>query len=300
MIDDIHRSSNEPTATMLNAINQFEREQEQFPNRVSSQVAQTLKSFDSWMRTQNMTHNTIRAYKSRIKGFLIFYEFISKERELSEAECLSLYLNHLRKLQLVSRSISSFLTAYDAYSMFVRGTVSRITRPTRQGINNKSAVPLDPLFDHLNEKGSAKVKAIVHLITFEGLSASECVSLDLNDIVFHEGSVSILLGTKRKSSVVLTRRSEMAVLSWLDERLQMHSADPALFISKHGRRISSGGIDFLIRACGHKVFMDISAKTLRNVRLMDEHDVQSLFKTTNSRLEFAPETVAENSPVQVH
>ncbi len=190
-------------------------------------------------------------------------EQLPNSNQISNSERLKHYLRELDKQQLAPNTINNFLTAYDAFNIFKGGKMDRITRVNRKTADPQLPFPRTKMFEQLKVSCS-KVRALMHLMSYEGLKTSECEGLNLGDLIFNEESTSIRLTNRmRVRTIVLSSETEAAIFDWLEERLEIPADNPALFLNRYGKRLAQGGIDFLIHSYGHKNYLDISARKLR-------------------------------------
>lgn len=231
---------------------------------LSQEILDELSAFAKWLESQKRTRNTIRVYVSRLKGLLIYSEMMKTEGVGSPIDFLERYLEHLRERNLNQNSVDGFLIAFDSYCVYKSGFVCRQTG--RKAALDQNAVSLPILLEQLNRRGPTKLRAIVNLMVYEGLKIGECAALDLENIFFENSKVSLWIGsTGRPKMIVLGNHSENSIVSWLEERSSIAAPnEPALFVNRQGKRISTSGIDFLIRNEGHKLYLQLSPKDLRS------------------------------------
>ena len=85
--------------------------------------------------------------------------------------------------------------------------------------------------------------ALFELIYSCGLRLAEAAGLDLNDLDLAEGWVRVLGKGGKARQLPVGRKARQALKAWLDARATLARADqPALFVSRHGRRLSHRAI----------------------------------------------------------
>lgn len=102
----------------------------------------------------------------------------------------------------------------------------------------------------------------------------ECTALNVADVVLSagQGTVIVRQGMGDGDRAVLLNAALRASLArWLTDRSAYPAAtlEPALFLSRHGRRLAARTIDLIIRQLGERTDVALSAHTLRHTCLPD-------------------------------
>ncbi|WP_305881945.1 tyrosine recombinase XerC [Gilvimarinus sp. DA14] len=90
---------------------------------------------------------------------------------------------------------------------------------------------------------SVRDRAIVELFYSSGLRLSELVGINVTDLDLRDGSVLVTGKGNRQRRVPVGRCAITALQAWLNERKQhAPAAEPALFLSNRGKRISQRNV----------------------------------------------------------
>jgi integrase/recombinase XerC len=100
-------------------------------------------------------------------------------------------------------------------------------------------------------------RAMMELMYSSGLRLMELVSLNLDDVDFSDGTVR-LTGKGAKTRIVpIGRHARRAMRLWIEQRNKITSSDnPAFFVNKHGRRISTRSVELRMHKWGIKQGID--------------------------------------------
>ena len=126
----------------------------------------------------------------------------------------------------------------------------------------------------LERSQSSRNRALALLLLNAGLRVGEVAALDLGDLTIAEGQpiASIRSARSNRARVIaLDEQTRNAVSDWLAERQQRfpESKEEALFLSNQKKRITTAGIDYLIRSIGGQIALMVSAEILRHTCLMN-------------------------------
>jgi site-specific recombinase XerC len=124
----------------------------------------------------------------------------------------------------------------------------------------------------LVSSASGKERAIVAIFLETGIRLSECAALNVCDLAISDSLGKLNIYNKRNSScreVQLNEAARAPLQAWLKERNDRFalSEKSALFVNYLGERISTAGLDFLIRKIGIRARMNLSAQILRDTCL---------------------------------
>lgn len=232
----------------------------------------SLRAFYLWLLTNGKSEETARVYVSRVRGFLSFApmsvlfpdkpELLAPEDlhavALKQLQYLSAYLAERRKDQISLLSSKAIETAVKTYLVFTTGTVTAPVKESAQTINL--------------QKESAKSRLIFFLIGENGLTAGECASLSLSDVVSTKASTYLRLSRRGRPCLVKVSKNATAALAeWTAIRATIATTSGALLLNSTGSAISSQGIEHLVRSLGHKNYMDISPSSLRANAIQGHH-----------------------------
>ncbi|MBY0550308.1 MAG: hypothetical protein K2W95_23725 [Candidatus Obscuribacterales bacterium] len=239
-----------------------------------------LYYFADWLNEAGMSRHTVRNYVSRLRGFLNYVatldESIVSELPFHSPLPINLsadalishlpaYLAHCKSVGLRQSSLKDISAATDnffqCYYGITFGTASNKLRTEKTLKDNDCQL----LLDHLRCCQSKKVKLIFFLIIYEGLLPSDCSAINLGDLIFEDERTDLLLTrNQRQRKISLCIETEIALIDWLEQRSDLSSvSSDAIITSASGTRISTGGIDYLIRSTGHRLKLFLSARLLR-------------------------------------
>jgi integrase/recombinase XerC len=229
---------------------------------------------------QTFTPNTRRNYLSQISRYLHFTGDAAEEilKDPSQRDIsLANYITHLRDTaQSRLSSINTTLTAIESFFRFLGVGFPAIKRErlactpprilTREERSDLLAVVAD--------KTSAKERSVVLLFLSTGIRLGECAALNVSDASFssHEGKAILSVhkdGTSR--NLPLDEATRSALFAWLiqRERKAVESAEQALFVNNSGQRMSTQGLDLIVRKVGIHARLNLSAQVLRDTFLTE-------------------------------
>jgi integrase/recombinase XerC len=102
-----------------------------------------------------------------------------------------------------------------------------------------------------NDILSVRDHAILELFYSSGLRLSEVVNLNIDQLDFAEGTVTVTGKGNKTRIVPLGNHAIVAIQSWLKLRTSLLNKNPnekAVFISNHGKRISARNIQYRLKA----------------------------------------------------
>ena len=112
---------------------------------------------------------------------------------------------------------------------------------------------------HINDPLSYRDKAIMELFYSSGLRLAELCSLDLNDLNLPEKLLRVTGKGGKTRDLPIGRHADKAIREWLLQRNSLPLKDyNAVFISKHGNRISPRAIQQRIKYWAAKQGIEIS------------------------------------------
>lgn len=238
---------------------------------------QHLQKYDGWLKKQPISTHTRRAYRSRLNQYLVFLatsgtdfgDVFSKstDRDFAVRE----YKTHMkRSLKLKPATVNTTLAAIDHfYSFLGLGHVAikrdELPQIAPQGLTDKE----QKQFLRIIQSCKVKDKAIGLLLLYTGIRIGECAALDLDDVSIspRKGQVTIRSGKNDNFRIIpLNVVAREALDEWLELRRVKFkkSKDAALFLNPQGNRISTAGIDLIIRKIGQMAKIELSAHTLRH------------------------------------
>ena len=241
----------------------------------NSIVSNPLSAYAQWMVTNVRSAQTRRVYRSNVKLFLNYLANrglspnclcgLTSDRE----NIIALYRASLSPF-LRPRSINTVLVSLSNFMLFLgfsRVSLRREYIPSSARV--LSATEQERFAYALNCHSKTKEKALLMLIFYSGLKVGECSSLDIGDIVLTRTSGNLLLRRNGTTSLELAGEVVEAIREWLRDRHELFpdTDQRALFLNRYGRRLSTSGIDRLIRKIGISAHLEVSSELLRRTHV---------------------------------
>ncbi len=234
-----------------------------------------IHEYERELNTKDFSAHTKRAYISRNKKFLSYlYEMegIStlQDDERDWSGVINSYREFLKKEHQASlNSVNNSLTAIEDLFNHVGIDMGRVEREAWPKSMPRSLTQHEQemFLNAVYRTKSSKDKAIVLLILNTGIKIGECAALDISDIYIsaHAGRITV----KDGRIIPLNTVARRALIQWLIDRHKKFgdNCDRALFVNPQGKRISTVGIDLIVRKIGHKAHLNLSAQVLRDTCL---------------------------------
>ncbi|MBX9772385.1 MAG: tyrosine-type recombinase/integrase [Candidatus Obscuribacterales bacterium] len=238
---------------------------------------QHLQKYETWLKKQPVSAHTRRAYRSRLNHFLVFIATSNtdfgelftnpNDRDFAARE----YKTHMkRSLKFKPSTVNTTLAALDHFYTFLglgHVTIKRDELPqiAPQGLTEKE----QKQFLRVIQSCKVKEKAIGLLLFYTGIRIGECAALDLEDVSIspRKGQITIRSGKNDNfRTVPLNVVAREGIEDWIELRRIKYksSKDKALFLNPQGNRISTAGIDLIVRKIGRLAKIELSAHTLRH------------------------------------
>lgn len=239
------------------------------------ELSNLIVEYEKQLNTKEFSAHTKRAYISRNKKFL---SYLCEEEGISSlmaydkgwSEVINNYRDFLKTEHQASlNSINNSLTAIEDIFNFAGVDMGRVEREAwPKSMPRCLTVHEQEMFvNAVYRTKSSKDKAIVLLLLFTGIKIGECASLDIDDIYIsaHTGRITV----KDGRIIPLNTVARRALIQWLIDRHKKfgETAERALFLNPQGKRISTVGIDLIVRKIGHKAHLNLSAQVLRDTCL---------------------------------
>lgn len=223
-----------------------------------------LVAFREWMRTKNLSKNTMLSYNFRIEAYVRFRDEQAPREELTSPHLVPRFLQHLKDSNHSAATINQSSAALAKLFRFACKTFPYIERLEREppGARTLSVENTSKLLDQIKNCGSLKAQAITMLCFDADISASQCAGISKEDLIVSADHVYLLISSrKRRPLVELVGTTKELVLKMMTET---PDAFGPLFINETGQRISRSGIDYLIKTVGIPLRLVLSAQLLRN------------------------------------
>jgi integrase/recombinase XerC len=210
-------------------------------------------------RVRRLSPHTVAGYRHDLDTFCTF----CAERDIASAAAVAnadvrRWIAQLRH-HLGGRSVQRSLSALRSFYKYLRREHLVAHDPTTGISAPKSPRRLPATLDidqtqQLLEQPAATAddflglrdQAMMELFYSSGLRLAELIALDIGTIDFEQGQVEVL-GKGNKTRIVPVGGVALrAIAAWLRVREQARPADPALFISQRGTRISPRSVQLRI------------------------------------------------------
>jgi integrase/recombinase XerC len=242
------------------------------------QQGELLSAYDDWMISEHISNHSRRTYKSQVRAFLVFLAAeninvttLSNSHEHRE----HLVRSYKADLQgwLKGSSINNAIIAVNHFFQFLGFKPVRLRRMLVHRFQRNLTPEEQERFLHSVEKcKSAKERALAKLIYFCGIKLGQLASLNLDDLKMTGNGLKLML--KKGDALEIERDSPVseALHNWCLERGTKfpNTSDPALFLNRYGKRISTTGIDQILRKLGFFAHLEVTAEVLRRAYVARE------------------------------
>lgn len=231
----------------------------------SSDFDEVLKRFEHDLEEKGLRRSTIEGYVGNAKRYLRF-----AHGERPTAQDAEDFLQSLRKRGASCSTLNQYAYAIKAYHA-MHGEHVAFKR-----LNPDNHIPF--FFDTTDIVAifsacrNLKHLAMLHVLFYGALRASELCNLDISDLDFRSGTIRIRDGKGGKEAIALISGECIKVLqNYIKIRLRISDTGP-LFITDYGRRWSRG--------CVHEMFIKYKKKANVNkcggVHVFARHSVGAL------------------------
>lgn len=212
---------------------------------------------------RQVSHHTLSNYQRQLRAVaeLLAQAAVENWTQLQPATVRWL-LTQSHKQGLNAKSIALRLSALRQFCAYlVRAGTMRVN--PAQGIKapkaskhlpkNVDAEQLHQLLE--TEADSARAVrdlAIMELMYSAGLRLSELVNADLGDMDLTQGEIRVLGKGNKERIVPIGRKAVEALFAWLNVRMQFKPQDNALFLNRHGKRLSARSVQQIVTKWGKR------------------------------------------------
>lgn len=234
--------------------------------------------YAEWLSRQPFSDHTKRNYLSQIERFIMFavgnaaFDAQVLHSPDQRGSIIDDYVAYLRDTAKCSRS--SINTTLTAIASFYRFLGLSVLQSRRERVACKTPRVLTSQEKHnlreiVEKSTSLKDRAVVVLFLSTGIRLGECVALNVGDLVLAGHTAKLVVrhgkaGTYR--TIPLDEQTRFALQKWLVERHQIVSNknEDALFVNSKGQRMSSQGLDLIVRKIGISARLVVSSQVLRD------------------------------------
>lgn len=239
------------------------------PTALTSAYQGHLANYEAALHGERLSPHTKRNYLTQIKQFLLFAQGqgLDSELLLKDANVRDLAIE-LYKIELeLTHSNGSINTLLATLRNFYRlnGSTPFALQQAPRPRPVRKVLEADQLLRVLNVlKGpmNNRDRAIVTLFLFAGLRLSECVELNVDDVI--PASTDIAINVSGRTITLSSQAANLFNPWWEERNSKWFHASAALFLNKHGSRITASGLDSIVRKTGLQAMVVLSASILRN------------------------------------
>jgi len=222
-----------------------------------------------------------RAQRYRLTQLISFAERSFRNyKNLSASETLKDrvagdYLDYLQYfLKARPSTVNKALNTINQFYEFVGIEPLRLDREDLPSLQPQalSLSQLDSFLSGAKSCDSIKHKAVALAVATTGIRASECIALNIDDYNTDAGLLTIKPSEFEGSRVVaVDEKTKVALIEWLELRKQKFNRlnERALFLNPQRRRMSSAGVNLVIRKIAQEVGLTITAQQLRDTFLLN-------------------------------
>ena len=222
---------------------------------------------------RQVSPHTVRNYLSDLRQFLEIVQDdggngvgpLIHPRQI-DAGIIRSYLQVLHQRGAEARTLGRKLASLRGFLQFMtrRGYVdsnaARAVRTPKATRPLPNTLPIDHVFALLDtpeesESGGAsswmaqRDRAILEIFYASGVRVSELAALEVRNIDLAEGVMRVLGKGNRERQVYFGKTASRALKQYLEARetCGLGDGEPALFLNRHGRRLSTRGLQMLIK-----------------------------------------------------
>jgi len=231
-----------------------------------------LSCYRDWLTDQSLSPNTARAYYSRAKQFVLFLDYAElSSKSIDDAsalnEAVSAYLNFLKQCQKRNSTLNANINALKSFSQFLGVDFLELKRAPEyhKALSTLTLSEQERFIKAIEQQEFARDRALALMLLHTGLRLGDCARLNIQDV--GAGAASINLAANQR--VPLDEQAMLALRQWLQERQRMANdhAEPGLWLTQEGKRLSISGINYVIARIGWQAKLMVSVETLRRTFL---------------------------------
>jgi integrase/recombinase XerD len=220
---------------------------------------QLLETFTQDCLDRRLSEETIRRYKSSIKGFLNYLQNRGISPYQVDKNVLVEYIRDRRTEGVEQNTVEKDFAAINGLYDFlvfqditerniVPGVRKRYFRSYKDSDDVDAESPrklisVEQMALLINSVVNTRDKAIMTLLAKTGVRRGELIAMDVADINWTEQSITLKRFRKRSNRVVFFDDETARLLKhWLSQREKLELRIPALFIGEKGNRLKRNGI----------------------------------------------------------
>jgi site-specific recombinase XerD len=250
-----------------------------FLEKAKVDVSVGFRNYETWLSYQPLSKHTRRSYISQVYQFLLFLNQSQNQNlalPVDRANCERLIQNYTlfrHSTQFRGNSINTSLVAIKNFFKFLGVGSLTLVREKNTLIESRVLTPEERsrLISVLADVVSSKDAAVVSLLLYTGIRLWECAALNVEDVDLADHAGRLLVRDRKgnvRRNIELNEYDRNALSIWLQQRRTTSLKDKeALFLNRDGSRISTGGLDLIVRKIGIRAHLVLSARVLRRTYL---------------------------------
>lgn len=207
------------------------------------------EKFIEFMKERRKSENTYNSYLSDIKIFKKYYfdSYGEELKKLIHTDVL-MYCNYLRQNNFSNTTINRKIAALKEYNLFlisegIQNNLSILDKDyikIQKSIINKKIPTIQEInklkhFASRDNKNAKRDFCCISIFIYGGLRESEIVSLRLVDIKLENKFINIIGKGNKFRQVVINNYMYDAIEEYLEERKNIHTNNPYLFIGQKNK-----------------------------------------------------------------
>ncbi|MDW7673042.1 MAG: site-specific tyrosine recombinase XerD [Bacillota bacterium] len=212
---------------------------------------------------RGLAKNTLMAYENDMKDFSKFMVDRFAVENLADAtyDYVLTYLLSLRKKQAATTTVARRVATLKAFYkfMYLEGKIAENPLGSLETPKQGKRLPKIIGYDDVDkllaqpkglEPTSLRDKAILETLYATGMRISELIGLNISDLNISNGYLRCLGKGNKERIIPLGRKAIAAINTYLNKgrvKLVKNPAELALFVNKHGRRLTRQGCWKIIR-----------------------------------------------------
>jgi len=220
--------------------------------------------FDKLKNERQLSVHTLSNYRRDLHRFTEYLSAcdIQQWSNISESDVRG-YVSCRHRQQLSARSLQRELSAIRSFFNFLISEQQLNYNPAKSVQAPKARQPLPKTLDvdqmqrllEIRDVGPLAIrdKAILELFYSSGLRLSELVNLDLQQLELKQGILTVTGKGNKTRRLPIGKKAIEAMRDWLVIRKELlNTENPAVFLSQHGKRLSSRSVQQRMRHWAQK------------------------------------------------
>ena len=202
-----------------------------------------LKEFENYLKKQKLSANSISSYIFDLKQYIKYYDDTYGEKlvQLIDTD-IQMYVSYLKnRLNRKPTSINRSLTSLKAYNAFLienniqaNTVISKRDYIKIQTNYSKTDIPEEKIVMQILHAASLNKRdyCVLVLASYGGFRESELVSFEITHIHLKERFIEVFGKGNKYRTVVINDLMYKALERYLEERQQLKTTSPYLFVGK--------------------------------------------------------------------